>query len=641
MKRPQRLDRLSETPRDQFRTLSRPATTAVSKTTTSRRIRSPDSLASARAPKRILPSTLRAQPTLTQIDFVTQPTHSDDDEQLDYIEQPRPRGETQDTNESARINDGSDGDADYRRPPTARSARISKFGIGDRERFANEHPPKRTRSSKRESDRSLRKSETPRAGTPRAGVGTKRNRKSLEKSAGKRDKTLTQMDFVRRYITIDDDDGDVNMGYIQPATAEKSAQDGPPAHVAETKEQDPQPQQFSAKGNRKALEVELDLSTGEPISQSSDTQHTNFGNARREGTAPGPVTPQKPRRLEIPSSQSPESPGLAIITSSQFRSATRSPLKQKSSNLAQHPSEPVKEEPAERQLASDAWHMLKVPDSLTRQPSDPAGNPAIRAPSTESTWQGLWPEGNDTPRDKHTNKERTVVYNTDAETDYEDSEDGLDGSLASPHPGNGARKDMVHDTQNSREPSKDDSQELPLPPVQSSAEVDSSLPAEALLSDASICYQRLHPATQFPHEPIPELNTQKLADLFPHENSSRDHQAEPPRRFQEHAGSSLQTQTQSQDADKLTDFVPESSPAREQEQQNSIDTPFQRPRTSGSVVQVESSQPVDRSLSRPRILSRSQLLTSSVMESIPLPNFWIGSQDSVGEPYSLPDGRWE
>jgi hypothetical protein len=30
-------------------------------------------------------------------------------------------------------------------------------------------------------------------------------------------------------------------------------------------------------------------------------------------------------------------------------------------------------------------------------------------------------------------------------------------------------------------------------------------------------------------------------------------------------------------------------------------------------------------------------LTSSVMESIAVPNFWMGSQDSVGEPYSLPD----
>lgn len=158
------------------------------------------------------------------------------------------------------------------------------------------------------------------------------------------------------------------------------------------------------------------------------------------------------------------------------------------------------------------------------------------------------------------------------------------------------------------------------------------------MSDASIFYQRLQPATQFPFEPIPALNTQKLSELFPNYGSTQyakpaaaDSSRKAPAPF-------LQTQTQSQEADQ-TEIVPESSPIREQDENSAEpDAVFQRPQVPESVVQVESSQPVDRGNHGPGgILSRSQLLTSSVMESVPLPNFWMGSQDSVGEPYSLPD----
>lgn len=153
----------------------------------------------------------------------------------------------------------------------------------------------------------------------------------------------------------------------------------------------------------------------------------------------------------------------------------------------------------------------------------------------------------------------------------------------------------------------------------------------------------MHAATQFPHEPIPTLNTQKMSELFPHGDSSQyaNLEAWKPSLRKQAPGPFSQTQTQSQEGDKeSTEMVPESSPIRERERGiESGDTSFQRPRVPGSVVQVESSQAVDRDPQwQGRIISRSQLLTSSVMESIPLPNFWMGSQDSVGEPYSLPEG---
>jgi hypothetical protein len=237
-----------------------------------------------------------------------------------------------------------------------------------------------------------------------------------------------------------------------------------------------------------------------------------------------------------------------------------------------------------------------------------------------------------------------VVYETDAETDYgdfEDDEGSLKNEAGMPSQPNEPSKDDAT-TPTSSTSQQDDSQEYPLPTMPPNTDRDFGSTVEPS-SDASVCYQRLHPATQFPHEPIPALNTQKLSELFSHEGSARYPKAGPPRPSPQYLPGLLpqtQTQTQSQDAGKTsTEVVPESSPIRAQE--NNMDLAehlFQRPSAPDPVVQVESSQAVDRGSSRPGVLSRSQLLTSSVMESVPLPNFWMGSQDSVGEPYSLPEG---
>ncbi|KAJ5081622.1 hypothetical protein NUU61_009886 [Penicillium alfredii] len=649
---------LSEIARDQFRTPSRPsplgpAAFATSKSTSKRR-RSPDSAAPTRIHKRSsLPSGSRAQPTLTQIDFVTQPTDSDED-QLDYIDEFKPRGETE-TQDPAKDDDSDD--ADYE-TPRARSARISKFGMNHPARASNEHPKKRRSVGIKGRDSEPRSHGLRKSETPRASIGAKSRRKSLEKSNGKPDKTLTQMDFVRRYITIDDDDDDdVNMGYIQQKPTTDNAHDEERKPMVESKEPPPDLPPLSAKRNPRVFEEELDLSTGEPISQSADTQEGDLGQVRQDAPLSGaPATPQKPRRLEVPSSQSPESPGLAIITSSQFRGVTRSPLKQKSLNLPDHLEKAIKEESPQSEPAAENSHHPE--DSLNAttagsstasesqnlpQPTS-AAKTAVLVPPLRPTPQGS-PEANGEPTSDQPKRERTVVYETDAETDYGDFDERSNDGSETPSPGMGQRE---HDS--SPGSPKDDSQELPLPPVQSTTEPDSAPPSNVPMSDASICYQRMHPATQFPHEPIPALNTQKLSELFPHESSTQYPQPEPPRPLpQEPPAASLQTQTQTQTQSQTqnqtqgekvpTEFVPESSPTRERE--SSVDVPdasFSRPRVLDSVVQVESSQPVDWGSNRPRgILSRSQLLTSSVMESVPLPNFWTGSQDSVGEPYSLPD----
>ncbi|KAJ5405167.1 hypothetical protein N7465_006451 [Penicillium sp. CMV-2018d] len=660
MKQSHESSNLPETPQNQSRTPRRPSPpgppTTATKSITARK-RSPQSSTSASTRKRI--SLPRVQSTLTQIDFVTQPTPSNDD-QLGYIDEHEHRDDTQDTTQRPNIDDGSDKDSAHLPAPLVRSARISKYKMSERGRDSDQRPPKRRSSGtvNRDASRSHgpRKSETPRAsGRPRGG------RKSLEKSTGKRDKTLTQMDFVRRYITIDDDD-DVNMGYIQPTPQKKDIKDEQAEHTPKQKQLQPTKRPTDAKRKRRAFEEELDLSTGEPISQQKEAQESNTGSGGEgERVSTAPVTPRKLRTREIPSSQTPESPGLAIITSSQFRSATRSPSKRKPLNPTDNPMKPIKEEPPEiRRVVEDSqdpageslprpttfdspslYNNLVHPD-LTTTEEFPSS-----APPTESTSQEFPTEANGNSRNEPTKRERTVVYETDADSEYGEFEESPNGRSVTPSPKKAHQEfgpqDGSQATQHSPDSPKDDSQELPLPAVQSSPGLDDVPPSEAPMSDASICYQRMHAATQFPHEPIPTLNTQKMSELFPHGGSSQytNLEAWKPSLRKQAPGPFFQTQTQSQEGDKeSTEMVPESSPIRERERGiESSDNSFQRPRVPGSVVQVESSQAVDRDPQwQGQILSRSQLLTSSVMESIPLPNFWIGSQDSVGEPYSLPEG---
>ena len=634
MKHHQKPQRPPETSQDRFRTPTRPSPLGTSKSTTSKRTGLTNTPAPSRPEKRNWPSSARAQSTLTQIDFVTQPTQPDDDE-LDYIDAAAPHENTH-KDEPVQVVDGSDDDAADQQPLRARSG-ISRFESND------DHPKRRRKSTTfngRASSHGLRKSQT-----PKPSIGGKGKRTSSEKPGTKRDKTLTQMDFVRRYITIDDDDDDVNMGYIQPAPKNPGCNETkePSSDKMDTTRLPPPP---SAK-RRRVFEAELDLSTGEPISESGGAQDEEPRDRSQKGPAcDGPTTPQKPRKLEIPSSQSPESPGLAIITSSQFRSATRSPLKQRHSNIAHNPDNDIKEEsPGHQGLVEDSQDPADLSPAKTPTPTSPHANgclnpqmsPAHSAnfcvPSTElESQQSLHREGNEHKLER-TQRERTVVYETDAETEYSDSGDE-EGNPVAPSQPHRPREDVLQ----AAPESPDDSQELPLPAVQSTPDLDSGPLPEAPMSDASIYYQRMQAATQFPHEPIPTLNTQKLSELFPNEGSTQYRKPPSLPSSPKFRGPFLQTQTQSQDPDQ-TEIVPESSPVREQESNstNQDEAVFQRPHPP-EAVQVESSQPVDRGNTRPNgIISRSQLLTSSVMESVPLPQFWMGSQDSVGEPYSLPD----
>lgn len=614
---------------DQFQTPQRPvyqSSSRVSKSTAQKRRSSPG-LSRSEPPKKrpSLPNSNFAQSTLTQIDFITQ-TPLPENDHLKYIENAAEgvRSSRQDSKSVPR-NNGYDGEGEYR-PSHLVGKGISGRGISD------DHP-KRRRNGGVIQKTPMRNSLIPSQSKGRS------KRRPNDKPPSKRDKTLTQMDFVRRYITIDDDDDDeaVDMRYLKTQLPTDSHEEEMPQNTR-LKQENTKDLNLPSKCSRRSPGTAEILSANKAIPQADSNLIAGESSKSQDATTFGvPATPRRSRRLEIPSSQSPESPGLAIITSSQFRSATRSPQRTAYKKKIEQ-RETIKEEIAEG--AAEVPELSKIDRIEDFPPSEARSDLLQSTPSSFEDTHGRChsielslrePEmellSHENPRASRRQRGRTVVYETDADSENDD----IDCEPDSPLKRKMSRDEDVDPVQDDRDsPNDDDSEDLPLPTADLTTELDSAPPSEAFMSDASMFYRRQQPATQFPHEPIPTLNTQKLTELFPHEEMSSPTQYTP---------RSRQNQTQSQEGDQV-EIVPESSPARGPEQTTGSRDQglFQRPRLPEPVIQVESSQPVDRGRhNTDGLLSRSQLLTSSVMESVPMPNFWLGSQDSVGEPYSLPE----
>ncbi|KAL2000236.1 hypothetical protein VTN02DRAFT_3379 [Thermoascus thermophilus] len=665
--------------------------------------------------RRSLPADWREQPTLTQIDFVTR-TPGPDDEDLEYVEDHNSKGRSgRDNGEKAKevidLDDDDDDDDDLEYRPTlpprlrrksqrhtpGKDVTVSRYtppsastsASARKVRFQSSNPPSSIRSSGKN------------GGPGRSRASGKSGGKANTKA--KKDKTLTQMDFVRRYLIIEDDDDD-NLEYIPSGdkghghgnVAGQQGKDKQDDLDRERAEEQPQVD----RSKKRKLNDGSDVPSGSPnVPPSLDGLGRPFDQDTVDpgSPPPGPVTPQKPRKFEIPSSQSPESPGFAIISSSQFRSAARSPLralspgkvektspKRPGSNrsvpvkkASQSPvgvSIPLENAVAEHSTAIDSLASTQSPSKRVAPRSSPSQS-TPRPKSRESPSESKSSSDETTPvargKPEHgvpARFEKNVVYETDAETDYSDFEDPWT-HLPGPDDQQGLLDDGKSSAANDQDPRSDASQGLP-PPVPNSGtdlEADIHTSEMTLSSDASIYYRRPEQCTQFPTGPIPALSTQNLAELFPqHDSTPRQSQAEaalpePVIPATNHDAvqqdpllptqteTQTQTQTQTQDPDKdSTEVVPESSliqpPEATGPSNNNSNHHHSGPRSHGreSVVLVESSQPVDRLRKkqdgRRGILSTSQLLTDSLMESIPAPPLWMSSQSSLGELESLPGG---
>lgn len=566
-----------------------------------------------------------------------------DDDLLDYIDAEAnvQHYDTPNTNTNTNINtrdvieisDDSGNDANYQPAPSSRTqpARGVRFG---QDLMANTDVSRRRRSTPKPS--SAEKG----SGRRKSG-GSVRESNKKDKQPKERDKTLTQMDYVRRYLKIEPDD-DVKLEYT---------------YYSPKKDRDPESREAHRRSAAEALKSTEEQKDGVKrrrlIDECYSKDNFNPGSIFSGGQlSRGLVTPKKMIKSEVPSSQSPESPGFALVSPSQFRGINRTPLGQVL------PVDRLVKEEQHGSVEEKALHSLDRASS----PSDQASLPGFPAPPTSRN-NILSDDADDpktTPRNRPPNTQRTIVYETDAESDYGETHDDLSVPPSSQKPKLfNDDDDPIEDIQDSQ---RYDSQKLPSPSIPSGPDNETGLSYPDLSSDASICYRRPHHSTQYPLEPIPSMDTQALAELFPQEkeNSAQQimtdtTQTQSPLAIQRHPlqtdHQSIQTQTQtqtqsetqpqsnSQDLKTLTDIVPESSPVTRRDSNPSIP---QEP-----VVQVESSQPADRFIrntrseqdSGPRGFVGNQLLSSSVLESIPMPPLWMGSQNSVGEPYSDPSNE--
>ncbi|CRG90810.1 hypothetical protein PISL3812_07856 [Talaromyces islandicus] len=471
------------------------------------------------------------------------------------------------------------------------------------------------------------------------GKGNKNERPSKKGKDGNR--TLTQMDFVRRYIPLPESDDDMKF-YNEPLASISNSPVKAPA--SNTKEMEEHRNEFPTPRKRRKLSSEL------AVPKDANPPTTL------------PQTPQKVRKFEIPSSQTPETPRQEVLPAADVHTVPRLPLEAFSTKTSKSSPEKPPKQPSQAQTQQlDST----IPETAENSVSENSNGPSAGSlgQSTASAFDSTLLPGADEikqptklPEVPSSSFSKAVVYDTDDETEYSDFED--DRLLDSPRPENEPTpkvKSSSNVVEENSIPNSDDSNELPPHIPNSGTDLDINYNAfsdTALPSDASLYYRRPAQYTQYPTEPVPMLDSQKMAELFPNEETEdlpltpkapAPLDKERTMRLKNEHSDILCPQTQSDEAEKSTQMVPESSPIARKHEKEERGEGMMPPPREPPVVLVESSQPVDRinrqnssSLDTgpglPRLLSASDFLTDSVMESVPPPP-WVLSQDSVGEPY--------
>jgi hypothetical protein len=502
----------------------------------------------------------------------------------------------------------------------------------------------------------------------------KNNKGSGRKGAG-RNKTLTQMDFVRRFIPLPDSDEEVLDLYENPPTSTEKGLETKEVAM-ENKTERTGKDELEDLTPRKRRKLNDDNVAPSPAIKSKVSPDEKKP-ALRSVPSAQPKTPQKKRRFEIPSSQTPETPQQTFVPSPRIRQVSRFSIEASLANTTgadvpkddlQNESEEVQNQqlqPGEpKSQASDypdddIIASTMMPGSQLQQAS--TGNQTIISES-DAIQPTLQPPE---PPPLSSAPKKTIVYDTDEETDYSELEDD---NLPEISIGAKALEEWTEPIDSS---SREHTSQIcdysdDLPPIPNSGtdlEISGNLlPDTAIPSESSVYYRRPARYTQYPNEPIPMMNTQKIAELFPviEENddpistmqtsipSTRDPAASTAHDHSDALGSEMETPTQGDSVNRSIQVVPESSPITRSYDAARSAPNSMAPPTRESIVLVESSQLVDRlnrqndsmdaGKSLRRLFSTRDFLTDSVMESIPAPP-WMASQDSIGEPYPEDDGH--
>ncbi|GAM42584.1 hypothetical protein TCE0_044f16689 [Talaromyces pinophilus] len=513
-----------------------------------------------------------------------------------------------------------------------------------------------------------RKSNVLISGGPKVSKSTRRNNKASGQKETKRNKTLTQMDFVRRFIPLpDSDDEDLNLYADNPSTTDKKNAENKEKVIEDQKEatKKDEIEDLTPRKRRKLNHGSMAPSPAIKSKVSPDEKKSSL----LSFPSSQPKTPQKAWRFEIPSSQTPETPQQTFVASPSIRQVSRFSIKPNmpKSTLQGEPEEVHDQQVNTNDPKSQDFDIADdnivastmIPSSQLLQASTEDQTTISESDAIKPTTEP--PE----PPPLSSALKKTIVYDTDDETDYGDLEDdnlpeisiGAKALEEWPEPIDSSSRD--HASQKC-----DYSDDLP--PIANSGtdlEITGNLLSDtALPSDSSLYYRRPARYTQYPNEPIPMMNTQKIAELFPviEENddpvsmvqpsvpSTREPTASAAHGHVDVLGSEMETPTQDDSANRSIEVVPESSPITRSYDAARSASNAMAPPARESIVLVESSQLVDRlnrqnnsmdtGKSLRRLFSTRDFLTDSVMESIPAPP-WMASQDSIGEPYPENDGH--
>ncbi|OJD14644.1 hypothetical protein AJ78_05041 [Emergomyces pasteurianus Ep9510] len=373
-----------------------------------------------------------------------------------------------------------------------------------------------------------------------------------------------------------------------------------------------------------------------------------------EMLAAAPVTPRKPIRLAIPSSQSPDSPDLMPFPWSLKQSPVRFPLAPVSENLASKNSlSPVLKNEHKTPVLVSQVAQYEIPESSFN--SSGTGSPARSCANESAVGLEITPSTSPPLLEGDSNKtlstsshslpkqvgheaqeaksvdygtivhgatkfNKSVIYETDAESEDEE----------------------FHDPRSINDDGDDNLNELPVQRRTSDQETCDDLPGTTLGSEPSMLYYRKPMSLAFdPSSELDNIGTQKLAELFPDLEAETLECEIPPlsaphKEHEAEQDKADDAPTRRPGEASYMDFVPDSSPRR---QSDTAPEHITSPLLSASVVLVASSQQSDMKNAEPEctdhidsqsdcqgLVTTSQLLTDSMMESVPGPPMWMSSQ---------------
>lgn len=468
------------------------------------------------------------------------------------------------------------------------------------------------------------------------------------------DRTLTQMVNVDMRHGIEDENlGDVGRKSVS-GDNERSAQKRPACNgeliavkreAAEGVEDEGDMERLTpTKKARRDDGVKTEEEGNEIVAGSIWSRPRDHANSQRSGIGQSqifrkPQTPQKPRTYVVPSSQSPESPEIIfgsprkvkdgpvpfplIFSPDKPRGTAGSPLKhdevvESSVRLSESPS-PGEDMEDSQMAVHDSIRVdstVNQSDPIPPSPLSPIKTEGDPPESLKTNTQVTQPPSRERQRSEPTKRKPVVIYETDCD---ESETEGFHDAVSQPQNND---EDSDRTLVPSSQPNHDNSLRNSDSCYPDHGPIDND-PDCTMRSDASLLYARQ--PLSYAYEKIHD--TQNLGVDYTKLSGSPGATDDAPESDRPKPGPSEASSARNPPAVTMGTGI---ANLEEQKQQNSH-------QPSSPIVQIESSQrseieicasdASDSPSETKNVLTASQLLTDSLMESIPVPPAWLSNED--------------